>query len=125
VAGSRRNVARAEARWSGTLVKRRADIGVATFGELGSLWAGDAPYGWTGSRGSIGVSLLAAYPTRSKRLYRADVAIPLTRQGEGGGRVEVRFSSEDRTSRFWEEPNDVARARTGAVPSTLFAWPAR
>jgi hypothetical protein len=125
VAGSRRNVARAEARWSRPAAVFRADVGVGAFSELGSLWAGDAPYGWTGSRGSIGVSLLAAYPTRSKRLYRADLAIPLTRRGEGGGRIEVRFSSEDRTSRFWEEPNDVARARTGAVPSTLFAWPAR
>jgi len=125
LAGARRNVARGEARWSAAAAIHRADVGVAAFGELGSLWAGDAPYGWTGSRGSIGVSLLAAYPTRSKRLYRADLAIPLTRGGEGGGRIELRFSSEDRTSRFWEEPTDVARARTGSAPSSLFAWPTR
>jgi hypothetical protein len=125
LAGSRRNVVRGELRLSGASLVHRADVGVATFGELGSLWAGDAPYGTTASRGSIGVSLLAAYPTKSKRLYRADLAIPLTRVGEGGGRIELRFSSEDRTTRFWEEPNDVARARTGAVPSTLFAWPTR
>jgi hypothetical protein len=125
LAGARRNVMRAETRWSTAAAVRRADVGVAAFGELGTLWAGDAPYGWTGSRESIGVSLLAAYPTRSKRLYRADLAIPLTRGGEGGGRIELRFSSEDRTSRFWDEPNDVARARTGATPSTLFAWPTR
>ncbi|MDB4883799.1 MAG: hypothetical protein JWL95_2565 [Gemmatimonadetes bacterium] len=125
LAGARRNVVRAEARWSGAALFHRADMGVAAFGEVGSLWAGDAPYGWTGSRGSVGVSLLAAYPTKSKRIYRADLAIPLTRAGEGGGRIELRFSSEDRTTRFWEEPNDVARARTGVVPSTLFAWPAR
>ena len=36
----------------------------------GTLWSGDAPYGWTGSRGSVGLSLLGAYPTRSKRVYR-------------------------------------------------------
>ena len=125
LAGSRRNVVRAEARMSGAAVVHRADVGVATFAEVGSLWAGDAPYGVTSTRGSVGVSLLAAYPTRSKRLYRADLAIPLVRGGEGGGRLEVRFSSEDRTNRFWDEPNDVARARTGAVPSTLFAWPTR
>jgi hypothetical protein len=125
LAGARRNVARAEARWSAAAAIRQADVGVATFAELGTLWAGDAPYGWTGSRGSIGVSLLAAYPSRSKRLYRADLAIPLTRGGEGGGKIELRFSSEDRTSRFWDEPNDVARARTGTAPSTLFAWPTR
>jgi hypothetical protein len=125
LAGARRNVARGEMRFSGASVVRGADVGVAAFGEVGSLWAGDAPYGWTGTRSSIGVSLLAAYPTRSKRLYRVDLAIPLTRTGEGGGKIEVRFSSEDRTTRFWDEPDDVSRARTGAVPSTLFAWPTR
>ena len=125
IAGERRNVARAELRHSRRAVVRGADVGVVAFGEVGTLIAGDAPYGWTGSRYSLGLSLLAAYPTRSKRLYRADLAIPLTRSGEGGGRIELRFTSEDRTTRFWEEPQDVARARTGEVPSTLFAWPTR
>jgi hypothetical protein len=125
LAGARRNVVRAEGRWSGASVLQRADLGVAAFSELGSLWAGDAPYGWTGSRASVGISLLAAYPTRSKRLYRADLAIPLTRSGEGGGKIELRFSSEDRTERFWDEPQDVSHARTGVAPSTLFAWPTR
>lgn len=125
IAGERRNVARAEVRHSRTAVVRGADVGVGAFGEVGTLMAGDAPYGWTGSRYSVGLSLLAAYPTRSKRLYRADLAIPLARAGVGGGRIELRFTSEDRTTRFWEEPQDVARARTGEVPSTLFAWPTR
>jgi hypothetical protein len=125
LAGDRRNVLRAELRHSRTRVVKGADVGVAGFSEVGTLVAGEAPYGWTGSRYTVGLSLLAAYPTRSKRLYRADLAIPLTRSGEGGGRVEVRFSSEDRTTRFWEEPSDVARARTGELPSTLFAWPTR
>ena len=125
VAGERRNVARVEVRRSRTSVIRGADVGVGAFGEVGTLVAGDAPYGWTGSRYSVGLSLLAAYPTRSKRLYRMDLAIPLTRAGEGGGKIELRFSSEDRTTRFWEEPPDVARARTGELPSTLFAWPTR
>jgi hypothetical protein len=58
-------------------------------------------------------------------VYRVDLGFPLTRGGAGGGKIEVRFSSEDRTTRFWEEPDDVARSRTGAAPSTLFAWPSR
>jgi len=123
--GDRRNVARAELRYSRRSVVKGADVGVAAFTDVGTLLAGDAPYGWTGSRSSAGLSLLAAYPSGSKRLYRMDLAIPLTRSGEGGGRVEVRFGSEDRTTRFWEEPPDVARARTGELPSTLFAWPTR
>lgn len=125
LAGARRNVLRAELRRSASKVVHGADVGVAVFGQAGTLWAGDAPYGWTGSRGTVGLSLLAAYPSRSKRVYRADLGIPVTRGGEGGGRLELRFSSEDRTTRFWEEPADVARARTGTLPSTLFAWPAR
>ena len=125
IAGERRNVARAEVRHSRRALVRGADVGVGAFGEAGTLIAGEAPYGWTGTRYSVGLSLLAAYPTRSKRLYRADLAIPLTRSGEGGGRIELRFTSEDRTTRFWEEPPDVARARTGELPSTLFAWPTR
>lgn len=125
VAGEQRNVVRGEIRRSWMAAVRQADVGVAAFGEMGTLFAGEAPYGWTGSRYTVGLSLLAAYPTRSKRLYRADLAIPLTRSGEGGGRIELRFSSEDRTTRFWEEPQDVARARTGEVPSKLFAWPTR
>jgi len=125
VAGERRNVARAEFRISRRSVIRTADIGFAAFGEAGTLIAGDAPYGWTGSRYSVGLSLLAAYPSRSKRMYRVDLAIPFTRGGQGGGKVELRFGTEDRTTRFWEEPLDVARARTGEVPSALFAWPTR
>jgi hypothetical protein len=125
VAGERRNVLRAEVRMSRRSVIKSADVGVGVFSEAGTLVAGDAPYGWTGSRYSAGLSLLAAYPSRSKRMYRVDLAIPFTRGGEGGGKIELRFGSEDRTTRFWEEPQDVARARTGEVPSALFAWPTR
>jgi hypothetical protein len=125
LAGARRNVARGEVRRSWSAAIKGADVGVAGFGEVGTLWAGDAPYGWTGSRGSLGLSLLAAYPSRSKRVYRVDVGFPLTRGGAGGGKIEVRFSSDDRTIRFWDEPDDVARSRTGIAPSILFAWPAR
>ena len=123
LAGAQRNIAHAELRWSGESMMRRADVGFAAFSEVGTLWAGDAPYGVDATRTTVGVSLLAAYPTRSKRLYRADIGIPLTRSGDGMGRIEVRFSSADRTQGFWVEPQDVARARTGTEPRRLFAWP--
>jgi hypothetical protein len=123
LAGARRNATRAEVRFSRDALVRNADVGVATFGETASIWAGDAPYGRTATRSTVGVSLMAAYPTGSKRLYRADFAFPLTRAGEGGGKFEVRFSSEDRTGFFWREPDDLRGARTGAVSSTLFVQP--
>jgi hypothetical protein len=125
LAGAYRNVARGELRWTGAQLVRSADVAFAAFGQAGSIWAGDAPYGRTASRGTVGVSLLAAYPTGSKRMYRVDVGIPLTRGGDGGGKLEVRFASEDRTQLFWREPDDVSRARTGTVPTSLFAFPSR
>jgi len=125
VAGERRNVVRTEFRYSRRSVLRSADAGVAVFAESGTLVAGNVPYGWTGTRYSAGLSLLAAYPSRSKRIYRVDLAIPFTRGGETGGKIELRFGSEDRTNRFWEEPLDVTQARTGEAPSGLFAWPTR
>lgn len=125
LAGAYRNIARTEARWSGAALVHGADVGLAAFGQVGSIWAGDAPYGRNATRGSVGISILAAYPTGSKRLYRADLGIPLVRSGEGGGKIEVRFSSEDRTQFYWREPDDVSRARTGTVPTSLFAFPTR
>lgn len=125
LAGAERSVSHAEVRWSAASLMRRADVGFATFAEVGNLWKGDAPYGMTATRASAGISLLGAYPTRSKRMYRVDLAVPFTRGGVGGGGVEVRFSSLDRTQRFWAEPVDVAHARTGTEPARLFAWPTR
>jgi hypothetical protein len=123
--GGYRNVARADLRWSRPALVRNADVGFATFTQVGSIWAGDAPYGSTATRASAGVSILAAYPTGSKRLYRVDVGIPLVRGGSGGGHIEVRFSSEDATQRFWREPDDVLRSRTGGLPSAMFSLPVR
>lgn len=124
LAGAQRNVLRTEARWSGAALVRNADVGFAAFSQVGTIWAGDAPYGQSATRTTVGISLLAAYPTGSKRLYRADVGIPLARRGEGG-KIEVRFTSEDRSQIFWREPDDVSRARTGTVPTSLFAFPTR
>lgn len=121
--GAERNIVRTELRWAGPAAVRRADAGLALFADAGSLWAGDAPFGATVSRQSVGLSVLAAYPTHSKRLYRVDFALPLQRGGVRG--IEVRFSSRDRTGQFWNEPDDVSRSRLAPVPSSLFAWPSR
>jgi hypothetical protein len=123
LAGARRNVVHGEFRWSRPAALFGGDVGIAPFAEAGTIWKGDAPYGVTATRSTLGFSILAAYPTRSKRLYRADIGFPLTR-GNGAG-IEVRFSSQDRTQDFWTEPDDVSRARTGAIPVSLFAWQTR
>ncbi|HEX5580016.1 MAG TPA: hypothetical protein VFX39_00470, partial [Gemmatimonadaceae bacterium] len=124
LAGAWRNVVRMENRWIRNQPVRNVDLGVGAFAEAASLWAGSAPYGRTTPfRGSAGVSVLAAYPAGSKRLLRLDVAVPTARDGNRGW--ELRVSASNLAGRFWQEPADVARARTGPVPSTLFAWPVR
>jgi hypothetical protein len=125
LAGGVRNVVRTELRWAHPALIKRSDLGLALFSDMGNIWAGDVPYGQTATARSIGFSILGAYPTQSKRLYRVDFAIPV-QHGSGGGRgIVVRFSTGDPTSAFWSEPRDVTRSRLAPVPSSLFAWPAR
>lgn len=98
------------------------EIGVAAFAEAGRVWRGDAPLGVTTPvRPAIGVSLLAAVPAHSARLWRVDVAMPL--QGAHAGRLEIGFSNRDHTSVFWRESADIAPMRGRTVPSSVFAWP--
>ena len=123
IAGGRRNTLRTDVRWAAPSAIRGADVGVAIFADAGSMWAGDVPFGTTVQRQSVGISLLAAYPTRSKRLYRLDLAFPLEHDQHGG--FEIRFTNADPTLVLSQEPSDVQQARLGPTPSSLFAWPPR
>lgn len=122
-AGAERLIMRAEQRM--VLPSRRnvADFGLAAFAEAGKLWGErSVPYSVTTPfRGAVGVSLLAAVPPRSRRLWRADFAFPVG--GDPQSRFEVRFTNEDRTREFWREPRDVQAARERALPRSLFTWP--
>ncbi|HEX4353136.1 MAG TPA: hypothetical protein VHZ95_09485, partial [Polyangiales bacterium] len=123
LAGGRRDLTRAEIRWSTPNAFNRGDLGVAVFADAATLWAADVPYGTSVSRQSVGVSLLGAYPTRSKRVYRVDIALPLER--DRGRGLEIRFSSGDPTSRNATEPYDVTTARQAPIPAALVTWPVR
>jgi hypothetical protein len=122
VPGGHRLVLRTEHR---TIVPTRfnvADGGVAVFGEAGRLWRGDVPYGVTTPiRGAVGLSLQAAVPPRSRRLWRVDFGWPLG--SDPDARFEVRFSNRDRSRAIWDQPPDVARARERTVPASIFSWP--
>lgn len=121
-AGGRRAVVRFEERRLLGWPLRRASLAVAAFADAGKLWAGDVPYGATSPvRGSLGVSLMGAFPAAGKRLYRVDVALPVN-PGPGVGSFAVRFSTADRTGSSWREPQDVARARSGSGPVALMRW---
>lgn len=122
-AGARRLVFRAEQRLVVPTRLNVADVGFAGFAEAGRLWADPSvPYSIsTPWRGAVGVSVLAAVPPRSRRLWRVDVAMPISADPQR--RFEVRFSSVDRSRVFWNEPRDVQAGRERTAPSSLFTWP--
>lgn len=115
VGGGARLVARLEERWRLGNIRGTADVGIAGFTDVGRVWAGDAPLGvTTGYRPSLGLSLLAAVPPRSRRMWRMDIAFPLVR--EAGAGWTLRITNEDRTRQFWIEPSDLRRARDRGNP---------
>jgi hypothetical protein len=121
-AGGQRLVARTEERFTLGNFLGVADAGFAVFGDLGRQWAGDVPFGATTAvKASMGVSLLAAIPPRSARLWRADLAFPLS--GGANARWTLRFTNADRTAFVFRNARDVAEGREITVPSSIFAWP--
>ena len=122
-AGARRLVFRAEQRLVVPTRLNVADVGFAGFAEAGRLWAEQSvPYSLsTPWRGAVGISVLAAVPPRSRRLWRVDFALPISADPQR--RFEVRFTSIDRSRVFWNEPRDVQAGRERTAPSSLFTWP--
>jgi hypothetical protein len=121
-AGGQRLVARTEERYVVGNLLGAAEMGVATFADVGRQWAGDVPFGTTtGVKASLGVSLLAAIPPRSARVWRADLAFPLSTGANA--RWTVSFTNADRTAFIFRNARDVAEGREITVPSSIFAWP--
>jgi hypothetical protein len=121
-AGARRGLLRVEERWLLGRLFGLGDLGVATFVDAGKMMAGDVPYGVnTPVHAAAGVGLLAAVPPRSRRLWRVDLAFPIT--SDPDARFELRISGRDLTRNFWREPRDVRLGRERAVPSSIFVWP--
>jgi len=119
--GAVRGVARVEERWSIGGFTQHDAFGLATFVDAGRVWAGDAPFGVnTPTKVGIGIGLLAALPPQSQRMWRLDVAVPVS--PDAHAHWEVRLTGTW-TRRFWREPDDVSRGRSGAAPSTIFTWP--
>jgi hypothetical protein len=120
--GSQRAVARIEDRWYIGRIRALADLGLAPFFDAGRLWAGDAAFGVnTPVRLGTGISLLAAVPPRSKRLFRLEIGYPLS--NDPHAKLELRISATDLTRLFWDEPADVRRSRESTVPASIFNWP--
>jgi len=121
LAGSARAVLRLEERWSIGRATRHAAFGLSGFADAGRVWAGHAPFGTdSGLKVGLGVGLLAAFPPESPRLWRLDVAVPVSADPNAGW--EIRLSSSWARS-FWQEPADLASVRAEAAASSIFGWP--
>ena len=122
VAGARRAVVRLESRWRLGELFETAEYGMALFADAGKTSAGDVPFGVDSPiAAGLGVSLLAAVPRGSQRLWRLDLAYPVT--ADPRARFEVRLSSTNLSRRGWREPEDVRRSREQAMKDGLFNWP--
>ena len=122
-AGGQRAVGRIEDRWYLGRIRALADFGIAPFFDAGRLWAGDAVFGVnTPVRMGAGISLLAAVPPRSKRLFRLELGYPIANK-DPHAKFEIRLTATDLTRVFWDEPGDVKRSRESTVPTSIFNWP--
>jgi hypothetical protein len=120
-AGAERTVVRLEERWAIGQLTRHGALGVSGFVDAGWVRAGDAPFGTdSGMKAGAGVGLLAAFPPGSQRMWRVELAVPVSSDPNAGW--EVRLTTSD-VRHFWREPDDLARGRAGAAPSTIFGWP--
>lgn len=123
VPGGQRLVGRLENRSFIARPRGLGDLGIGAFIEAGRLWAGDIPYGRdTPPRTSVGLTLFAAVPPASPRVWRVDLAFPVNPE-PNGRHVELRVSNGDRTPFVMPEPSDVRAAREPSVPVSVFRWP--
>jgi len=101
-----------------------ADIGVAFFGDVGRVWAGDVPFGEsTDWKGGVGAGIRMSLPAGAPNVLRIDVGIPVTGERETRG-VVFRIYSElfgilDR--RAW--PTQMQRSRWYGVDSDMSTRP--
>jgi hypothetical protein len=121
IPGSRRSVLRLEQRQLAFATRRYAQWGTAIFTDIGNTWSGGVPFGETKTRASVGVGLLAAVPPKSRRMLRADLAIPVT--GGAPKNFVLRVFAIDATRFFWRDPSDLSPVRAGAPASPIFGWP--
>jgi len=116
----RRIILRGEQRYFWGTAFGFADVGGAVFAETGRGWAGSAAFGEnTGTLGTVGVGLRLAAPHGSRRTYRLDLAVPLSR-GKG---PELRLAIGQQFGVFHGEPQDVVRSRERVSSVTVFDFP--
>ena len=123
VAGGRLAVVRLEERLAVGGVGSLLGLGVAGFGDVAKMWAGDVPFGvTTRPRASVGAGLLVALPRRSQGFYRVDLATRLTRDPDAKPWT-LRISRTLPYAAFWRDPADLSGARAPRPSAALVAAP--
>ncbi len=122
--GERRVVASLEHRaYLGWPYARLFDLGTAVFVDAGKMWAGGDTFGMSSPvQASAGFGLRAAFPPGSRRTYRIDVAVPVTRGVEGRGLV-VTLGVGQAIGRAREDDAQLRRSSRRALSASLFSFP--
>ncbi len=122
-AGGERIAFRLEDRWYLGRAFGLAAVGFAPLVDVGYMGKRDAPFGADSKPAvSIGVSLLAAIPPASRRLWRLDLIYRVT--SDGAAPLWTIGTSVRDGSRFaFQEPADLERSRARAVSPARYSWP--
>jgi hypothetical protein len=95
-----------------------ADLGLTFFGDLGRVWAGEAPYGVnSGWQAALGFGLRIGLPNGTRNVWRTDLAFPIG--GVGSGPV-FRVNMELNRLRSGFQTPDVVRSHRFGVGAETF-----
>lgn len=122
VVGARRAVLRADYRRNLGGWGERVALAWSTFADIGSVDAGDVPFGQSsGPQASMGAALLASVPRQSSRVWRLEIALPLGTQAVGTS--ELRLGVSAPLQDFWRDAPDVRALRSIIPPASLLGLP--
>jgi hypothetical protein len=122
--GERRMVATLEHRmYLGWPYPRLFDLGTAAFVDVGKIWEGGDTYGETSPWAtSLGAGLRLAFPPGSRRTYRLDIAVPVTR-GYSARDVVFTFGVGQAIGRDQGDDSQLRRSSRRGVSASLFNFP--
>ena len=99
------------------------DLGMTAFVDVGSIWAGGAPFGAdSGPRATAGAGLRIGFPGGTRGVTRIDFAFPLNGP-EAFGSPTFRISAELLGLRRGVEDRQLRRSRRAGVGPSLFPDP--
>jgi hypothetical protein len=122
--GERRMVATLEHRmYLGWPYPRLFDLGTAAFVDAGKIWEGGDTYGETSPWAtSLGAGLRLAFPPGSRRTYRLDIAVPVTK-GFSSRDVVFTFGVGQAIGRDQGDDSQLRRSSRRLLSASLFNFP--